>query len=340
MKYISSFLLLILFSIKNEAKIPSKINLNSVPPRIIRTCCSFGAEVGVYGVPFLKLTEVTDIKSMGYHKYLGNKKEKNGLLYTKKGGFIDIAHLRDIADITTFLYATLQQNKSKNDLSLKMGSEAGIKTLHFYNFNKLTNVDLANLAGKAAYDLSVWHEISTWNGASYIPFVPERYSSFSVEDAFSNLLGVHLGIKAILSDLPYEKAMDINLKETLSKFQAVQTYQQTLDALMQVKGVWWSNEVRYPDKDVLIKRLFKVYGCISPMLVETNDFSTETLCVPELTEQKKSLDKYYTLSIKTNYQIPLEKIFYKPSKDKIISQRDFQTLINYAQKEAAVGEVF
>ncbi|MDP3432015.1 MAG: DUF4056 domain-containing protein [Bacteroidota bacterium] len=51
---------------------------------------------------------------------------------------------------------------------------------------KLTDNDLVNLAGKIAYDLSVWHEIATWFGASTIPFVPERYSSFSVEDVYSN----------------------------------------------------------------------------------------------------------------------------------------------------------
>jgi hypothetical protein len=160
----------------SPSKIPEKLDVNEPPPRIIRACCSFGNQVGISGLPFVKITEITSIDVIGSHKYLGSKAEKNGLVYSKKGGFIDLAHLRDIADITAYLYANILKNKAKGKLDLKLGSEAGEKRLIVNIDSNLTDEDLIKIAGKAAYDLSVWHEISTWNGASYIPLVPERYS--------------------------------------------------------------------------------------------------------------------------------------------------------------------
>ncbi len=328
----NSFFLLVLtwFS---PSRIPEKLNVDNPPPRIIRACCSFGNEVGVAGIPFLKITEITSVDALGTHKYLGSKAEKNGIIYTKKGGFIDLAHLRDIADITAYLYANIQKNKIKGKLVLPLGSEAGEKTLHVIIDPKLTDEDLVKIAGKVAYDLSVWHEISTWNGASYIPLVPERYSSFSVEDAFSNLLGVHLGMKAILSTKSYESEMTQQLAETLTQYEAVNTYKETANAMNAVEGKWWSKKAKYPSKDILILRLFDLYGCISPMLVETMAFGTEQLCVPETTKAGKPLSDYYSLKIKTNFRIPIKDVFGVPEQTNYISQKDFPLLINYAKKQ-------
>jgi len=178
---------------------------DSPPPRIIRTCCSFGAEVKLMGVPGLKITEVIGVDALGNHKFLGDKKKRegNGIIYTRNGGFIDMGHLRDQADWTAYLYNLIIKNKGKQ-IDRGLGHEGGLKTLKIDVPINISEADARQLAGKIAYDLSVWHEIATWYGASSIPFVPERFSSFSVEDAYSNLLGVTLGIRAIESELPYE----------------------------------------------------------------------------------------------------------------------------------------
>jgi hypothetical protein len=315
------------------AKLPEKLDVNDPPPRIIRACCSFGNEVGISGLPFVKITEITSTERIGNHKYLGNKSEKNGIVYSKKGGFIDLAHLRDIADITAYLYANILKNKTKGKLELKLGTEAGEKTLLVTIDPSLTDEDLVKIAGKAAYDLSVWHEISTWNGASFIPLVPERYSSFSVEDAFSNLLGVHLGMKAILSPKQYEAEMTRLLAETLKYYEAVGTYTETVNAMKKVEGKWWSSKAKYPSKEILMLRLFDIYGCLSPMLVETMTFSTEQLCVPESTKAGKPLNDFYSVQIRTNFRIPINEVFGIPEHAKTITQRDFPALIAYAKKQ-------
>lgn len=328
-------LLFISFSL--FAKAPKDVNLKNPPPRIIRTCCSFGVNVKVVGVPFVKYTEVTSPELIGEHKYLGNKAENNGIIYTRKGGFIDMGHLRDIADFTAFLYLYIQKERQRGIFSLKLGNEGGMKTLNFNVPENLTDEDVVHLAGKIAYDLSVWHEISTSYGASFIPLVPERYSSFSVEDAYSNLLGVHLGMQSILGDGEYETEMTKNVRVTLENLDAVQDRGSTIAAMNAVKDIWWSGKAKLPSRKVLIKRQFDVYDCVFPMLVdaETAQNSDQNkVCVPLLSSDNLPLNNYYSLSIKANFKIPVEKVFGVHVKEKnTITQLDFPSLIEYAEEE-------
>lgn len=319
------------------AKAPKNVNLKNPPPRIIRTCCSFGVDVKVAGIPFVKYTEISAPNLMGDHKYLGNKAENNGIIYTQNGGFIDMGHLRDIADFTAFLYLFIQNERPNGEFSLKLGNEAGMKTLHFNISEKLTNEDIVHLAGKIAYDLSVWHEISTSYGASYIPLVPERYSSFSIEDAYSNLLGVQLGMKSILSDGEYESEMTNNIRETLTSLEAVKDREGTIAAMNAVKDIWWSGKAKLPSRKVLIKRQFNVYDCVLPMLIDSDNvqkIEAHKVCVPLLSSTQESFNDFYSLQIKANFKIPVDKVFGAHVKEKnIITQLDFPALIKYAQEE-------
>ena len=63
------------FAICSNAKPPKleKDALNNPPPRIIRTCCSFGVDVKLAVFPFVKITETTGVEKNGPHKYLGSK---------------------------------------------------------------------------------------------------------------------------------------------------------------------------------------------------------------------------------------------------------------------------
>jgi hypothetical protein len=347
MKY---FILFLIFSFSAFAEAPIILNKNlkSPPPRIIRMCCSFGADLKVAGMPFVKITDITEISKIGVHKYLGAKEENNGIVYTQNGGFIDLGHLRDIADFTGYLYSYIQSEKEKEEFSLKLGNEAGMKTVFFKINANISEHDAAHLAGKIAYDLSVWHEISTFYGSSYIPMVPERYSSFSLEDAYSNLLGVHLGIKAILSDQSFEESMTILINETLEKLEVVQSREETYEAMLAVRDIWWSGKAKLPSRKVLIKRQFAVYDCVYPLLIDEENIQNREankVCVPENTLGGIPLNKYYSLSIKANFKIPVKKVFGDNVKEKnIITQLDFPALIKYAEnetiKELALNNVY
>ena len=305
------------------------------PHRIIRTCCSFGTEMQLIAIPGFKLTETTSIEKIGPHHYLGNESEGNGIIYSRRGGFIDMGHLRDQADWTAYLYTRLQENKSSGKLAMVLGREGGEKNLNVSIPSNMNDNDLIILAGKIAYDLSVWHEIATWFGASTIPFVPERYSSFSVEDPYSNLLGVTIGIQALHSELPYEKAVTRIISETLKSLDAVSTEAETFLAMEEVRGIWWTREKKLPSGRVLLQRQLQVYDCLQPWLVPgwiDNNQAPLELNVPKYTSEGQALNKFYELEFKLNHKFPFRKMF-PERRDRNITQNDFDRLLEQVALE-------
>lgn len=326
-----TIILLISISLTVYAKAPVYANekQNIKPQRVIRTCCSFGSEVQFFAIPGLKLTEITSLDNIGPHHYLGDSREGNGIIYTLRGGFIDMGHLRDQIDWMAYLYNQMQQSRSIGNLSLELGYEGGGKILIVNLEPELTNTDIIHLAGKIAYDLSVWHEIATWFGASTIPFIPERYSSFSVEDAYSNLLGVTIGVKAIESELPFEEAVTKLIAQTLTDLNAVTSESETFMAMEAVRNIWWTRNKRLPSGKILLRRQLNVYPCLSPWLVpgwaKPNQEPLE-LNVPEYAENKNLLTNYYTLEFRLNHKFPFKKMF-PERKERMITQNDFDSLL-------------
>jgi hypothetical protein len=171
--------------IRAQSMQDDEVNLNKTPPRIIRACCAFGYDLKLWGVPFFSIDQVISIDDLGEHHYMGDKSEGTGTIYTNKGGFIDLGHVRDQIDWTRYLYTTVLNSRGKGEVILPLRKEAGRKTLYLNVPAQFSNSDCILLAGKITYDLSLWHEISTWFGASAVPLLPEKFSSFSVEDVYS-----------------------------------------------------------------------------------------------------------------------------------------------------------
>ncbi|MBK7975280.1 MAG: DUF4056 domain-containing protein [Deltaproteobacteria bacterium] len=91
-------------------------------PHAVRPCCVFGTDlevaIGVVPVPGVELGNLLGPDDLGAHRYDNGflsmqpgdprgrvSDEKNGLVYTCRGGFIDVAHVRDNADITLAIAA-------------------------------------------------------------------------------------------------------------------------------------------------------------------------------------------------------------------------------------------
>lgn len=325
---------LIFSSINAFARAPQLTTreLATPPPRIIRTCCSFGYDLGVAGIPFIKKTDITTSSDLGMHHFLGNSEEGNGNIYTRRGGFIDIGHLRDNADWTAYLYIQLLTKRSSEEkIEIDLGYEGGSKTLVLNIPDDFDSLSLYQLAGKIAFDLSLWHEISTWYGASYIPLIPERYSSFSPEDLYSNLLGVNLGIRALKSNLEYEEAMTRLISVTLDSLEAVSTFDETYLAMEKVESIWWNSKKKLPSKKILMMRYLDANNELSPWLVpdEIDDPIPIVLDKPD-----EKLNDWYDLKIKINNKFPMKFILASP-RDGTISQRDFELLLSYVQKDIA-----
>jgi hypothetical protein len=217
----------------------------------------------------------------------------------------------------------------------KLGYEGGPKVLQIVIPPSMEIEDIMILAGRIAYDLSVWHEIGTWNGTSLIPMLPERYSAFSIEDAYSNLLGVRLGIEALKSELPFEEAMTDILKSTLNELEALPTLEETHTAMLSVEGDWWSNRVKLPNARVIKKREFGIYPCIQPALLPayTSQITeSPAICLP-LLKFHPDPNQFYNIYIQLNNKFPVKAIFAE-NFNGIITQRDFPTLISYAERES------
>ncbi len=328
----------ILFSFfQNVSSRPINIadkRLVTPPPRIIRTCCSFGVDVKVAVVPFLRYNDITGPEYIGPHTFLGSKQEGNGIVYTQKGGFVDIGHLRDQADWTAFLYNMIRKNQEdqKNLFQIKLGYEGGPKVLKLAITPLMSSEDIMIIAGRIAYDLSVWHEIGTWNGTSLIPLLPERYSAFSIEDGYSNLLGIRLGIEALKSKSSFEDAMTREINDLLANLEVLPTKEDTYNAMMQVEGDWWSRRAKLPSMKVMKKRDFNVYPCISPTLLDGSENAETNLCLPELPTLGDP-NKFYRIQIELNNKFPKKEIF-GDENIKYITQKDFPTLIHYAAEQS------
>ncbi|OJV52049.1 MAG: hypothetical protein BGO31_07960 [Bacteroidetes bacterium 43-16] len=313
--------------------LPKNIDLKKPLPKVIRTCCAFGVDVKVVLLPFIKMSSITAPDLIGDHQFLGSKLENNGIIYTHKGGFIDMGHLRDIADLTTYFFALIKTNRVNGLKDFKLGREGGLKTLTVQVPKTFNDTDIAQLAGRIAYDLSAWHEISTWYGASSVPFVAERYSSFSVEDAYSNLLGVHLAIQSILSQKPYEQEMTLNIQKSLLLLNSVSSLEDTRNAMLLVKDIWWSGQARFPNKGLLKKRQYAILDQVSPLVLDQDMIEENPdyiLFVPSKSTRQEPLKGLYTLKIKYNLKIPVKKVLGNHYSSEYITQNDFKEFVTYA----------
>ncbi|MDA3881021.1 MAG: DUF4056 domain-containing protein [Prolixibacteraceae bacterium] len=302
------------------------------PPRIIRTCCAFGYDIKYWGVPFISNSEIIAVDKLGQHQYLGGKNEGNGIIYTLRGGFIDVGHMRDQADWTVFLYEKIKDARGGKE-TLKLGYEAGVKKLLLNIPDSLSDDDILRLAGYITYHLSLWHEIATWYGASTVPLLPERYSAFSVEDDFSNRLGVELGARAVKSSLPFGEAMELEIRAMLDTLQAVETEQETIAAMESVHNSWWTREKKLPSAKVLLQYSVPDYGIVRPMLVPMYNFEKPyEIELAFKTSRKVCLDEYFSLRMRLNGKVPWRKIF-PTRKRRIITQADFIVLLEAVKKD-------
>jgi hypothetical protein len=287
--------LLLLPSLSGKPPVLKDQQFLSPPARIIRTCCTFGVDLKLARMPFLTRTDVIDRDALGRHHFLGGHPEGNGIIYTRRGGFIDIGHLRDIADWTGYLFHLINFSADAGEAWIwPLGSDGGEKTLRLAIPAEMDLETRAQLAGAIAYDLALWHEMATWFGASTIPLLPERYSSFSPEDLYSNLLGAQLGVQAILSELDFEEAMTFSLLEILDTLEAVPSAEWTRLAMESVESIWWSRDYTLPSSRVLLAHYFDRPEALRPMRLPEDEIRIRPWI---LQKSDPALSEYYLLSI-------------------------------------------
>ncbi len=148
--------------------------------------------------------------ALGGHSYENpGFRERNGIVYTCRGGHIDITHVRKFIDWTAYLAYRLRAVilAHRTDFSFRMlePSVYHLRIEYPENWEQLstnTREEMATevsigLGSYVAYTVSVWHEMLTWFGYKGSGFYPEYVSSFSWEDCYSNALGCRIGEAAL-----------------------------------------------------------------------------------------------------------------------------------------------
>lgn len=197
----------------------------------------------------------TDPNNLGNHNVDRGKDEKTGMLYTCKGGFIDLGHLREGIDRTAYLTnitkENLMQGKTEFNFEIIEPSLYWVK-IEFPNDwegksedskSKIIQEVSIYLGQYFAHTSMIWHEIITWYGYSSTGIFPEHISSFSWEDTYSDILGTSLAVEALLTDAD-------NFNPTITKL--IDRTMQELDvqppavakhAAEQIKGEWFSGSM-------------------------------------------------------------------------------------------------
>lgn len=169
-------------------------------------------------------------RSTGRHHYGFSFREKDGIVYTCRGGHVDVTHLRKVADWTAYLSYHLReamlQGHTRFVFEMLEPSVYYVQIRYPKDWRDLSAEERSRIVEDAsitlgqylAYMGSVWHEILTWHGFKGAGIYPEYHSAFSWEDNYSNVMGGIIADRALRDpDHDYEKAMAICLDREIQK---------------------------------------------------------------------------------------------------------------------------
>lgn len=250
-------------------------------PQGLRPCCAFGynlrAKLFGIAVPWYQLDNVLAADNGGDHHYNDNplsmlatlsglNGEHNGLIYTRRGGFIDLSHLRDSADNTLWLFSHIWPRLGEA-FTLRLDAELGERRVQLLAFTppdgEVARYNLAvALAAHIAFEIAAWHEIAQWYGFESVPGYPEGVSAFSPEDLYSNLLGTRIAIDILnagagSSLAQYQRAVTAAIPQALRQLEAASPSMTRFQFDM-LDGRWWNSRCRLPDKYLLRYRNYDV----------------------------------------------------------------------------------
>lgn len=299
-----------------------------------------------------------DPHDFGEHSYgKPSPKEKNGVLYTCRGGFIDFSHLRVAADWTVFLVFKMMCGEK----SMELPCSDGTLKLDMQHTDDLPLEDLLSMAQKMAFERLVWHELCSWYYHLPNYTFNERQSTFTPEDTYSNFLGTVVGRNIALrilqkrEGLPYAQVATEEIQKLVytllpvgSKKQSMMAYDR-VDAAKQAKlpeaernkDVWWDSRVVFTDERYVFKRYMDIGPRLEPWLVPGTGGTgcpgakPKVLAVPQKTRSGKSFYGYYTLRF-----VPDSALFYDKNTHRKMYEpfaaftgRDMQSIVDHVARE-------
>ncbi len=192
---------------------------------------------------------------LGTHRYIPAGglpawvgEESRGVVYTTRGGFLDMAHIRNSIDLTRYAYVNLMDalDAGRDELDM-LSAEPDmyhVKLTPPKRWASLQQQRLAavRLAGRLAYLMTTWHEVNTWFGYSGI-VVSERPSAFSYDDAPSHMVGVIAAMRALEKQpllTQFNQTVSAELSDYLRELGAVSP-DQAIVAAAESKAAGWAD---------------------------------------------------------------------------------------------------
>lgn len=281
----------------------------------------FGYNLSYFKVQLFPIREFINPKNFGVHSYSqGSFGEKNGSLYTCRGGFIDFSHMRAAIDWTAYIAFTILSDTEHVNLP----PEAGTLKLSFKNIDELNIQDIAELAKKIAFERLAWHEVASWHYHAPYHMRSDQQSTFTPEDSYSNLLGAEIGKRVVLrilndmDTLPYSEIATEEIQKAIASLDPVENKKEgriaydIVDRHVQLKlpedkrnnDVWWDSNILFRDQRYMFKRNTNIGPNLEPWLVpESSELTCDSdplpcvLKVPVKTHNGKSFYDYYDFVI-------------------------------------------
>ncbi|MCA9297233.1 MAG: DUF4056 domain-containing protein [Phycisphaerales bacterium] len=204
------------------------------------------------------LFETADPAQLGSHSYSGTTdaaeadEVERGILYTCRGGFLDISHIRDSADMVAYIHARIHYALEHDWQCVKFRAhEPSVFTVTFTYpsfWSMMAPEDRARIldelsircAQQIAYAAVTWHEILTWYGYKTTVVLSEQQSAFTYEDCPSHLLGILIAGDALRSPASFDDAVTVGLNDALAWLEVVDE-DAMLAAVDSVEGQWWQD---------------------------------------------------------------------------------------------------
>jgi hypothetical protein len=191
--------------------------------------------------------------------------EANGIVYTTRAGFIDLAHVRITVDTLRFCTERIRegiaQGQSSVTLTTLEGSrfivelpDTGIATAAEANEQeqeqqqaerrRLIDELSLRLGQRVTYLMMTWHEVLTWFGYRTVSWIDESPSAFTWDDSMSHVIGLRVAERVLREqqqpqqDVSFDEAVTSGLRAELIEVGVVPPAQ-TDRAVRAVQGWWW-----------------------------------------------------------------------------------------------------
>jgi hypothetical protein len=209
-----------------------------VSGRAFRPCC------------MLNLSSIIDAASAGPHSSGG------GICYTGKAGFVDLGHVRDVADLTGQVYQQIHAAAGANGTVIS--TTEGEATLT----STSPPTDWLEVAGSIAFDDALAHEILTYSFDHCSDFIKRTVtpglhnSAFSPEDLCSNRLGTIAAQRALVAGGTFFTQVEREIQSILASLDVVSKSEADA-AFGLIDGRWVDSSQGITHKCYLKRRNFR-----------------------------------------------------------------------------------